>query len=305
MARVVVTGVSSYTGACIAALLADRGHRVVGLCRRPAEAYEGLTERRLALARGAGCSLVFDLHAEAFPAWSAEQLVDVWIHHHHPMENFRAQGYDVGGAEQQVLASVPALMRTLATRGTRLVIYSSTYFEPGEGGQAPDAKVTPYAALKARIYEKMSTACAEAGLSLSRVVIPAPSGALENADRLTPSLLVAAEHGHEFALRSPDSIMDVIPGETLAESYASLLEAGLDGAEAQTRRPSGLATTAADWARRVDQEIAHVLGWQLKLNIPPEADRAPAVRFENPVAERVPVDWDGFFARYAADWSVR
>lgn len=302
MARVVVTGVSSYTGACIAQALAGRGHEVVGTCRRAAGSYEGLAERRLSVATRAGVRLVFGLEAGAFPAWVSREEVDVWIHHHHPMENFRSATYDIGAAEAQVLTPVPDLVQALEARSTRLVVYSSTYFEAGEGGQGSDAQVTPYAALKARVLEAIEAACRRASLPLSRVVIPAPTGALENADRLTPQLLVAAQGQTAFLLRSPDSIMDLIPGEALAESYATLVDEGLDGAEVRTCRPSGLVTSAGAWAGEVDLRIARPLGWQLQLNVPAPADRSPAVRFQNPSAERMPVDWDAFFSRYVSEW---
>jgi hypothetical protein len=304
MARVVVTGVSSYTGACIAGVLSARGHEVVGVCRRQPGEYEQLATRRLALARAAGAGLVFGLEATAFPEWAKGQRLDAWIHHHHPMENFRSEAYEVERAQQQVLASIPDLMTVLASRGARLVVYSSTYFEPGEGGQAAGAQVTPYAALKASVYAHIQAACAGLGLTLSRVVIPAPSGALENADRLTPQLLGAARSRREFQLRSPDSIMDVIPGEALAESYAEVVERGLCSSIGLTRRPSGLVTSAADWASAVDLHIARPRGWRLDLKVPPLLERTQPVRFENPAEERVPVDWQAFFSRYAADWDV-
>jgi|GEM_PF-4441026 len=302
MARVVVTGVSSYTGACIAGVLAGRGHEVVGVCRRQPGDYQGLATRRLSLVRTAGAELVFGLDATAFPAWARAQRLDAWIHHHHPMEDFRSEAYEVERAEQQVLGSIPDLMTALAAGGARHVVYSSTYFEPGEGGQAAGAKVTPYAALKARVYAHLQAACAGLGLPLSRVVIPAPSGALENADRLTPQLLAAARSGRNFQLRSPDSVMDVIPGEVLAESYAGVVERGLSSGTGLVCRPSGLVTSAADWASEVDLHVARPRGWRLDLKVPALLERAQPVRFENPAQERVSVDWHAFFRRYAAEW---
>jgi len=302
MARVVVTGVSSYTGACIAGALAARGHDVLGLCRRQRSDYAGLAARRLDGAAGAGATLRFGLEASAFPAWVAQEHLDAWIHHHHPMENFRSPTYDRAAAEAQVLGSIPALVRGLGAQGARLVIHSSTYFEAGEGGQAADAAVTPYADLKARVHQEIEAACRSARLPLSRVVIPAPTGALENADRLTPLLLQSAERSEPFVLRSPDSIMDLVPGEELGEQYADLVDEGLALGVGRTLRPSGLVISAGDWAEQVDERLARPLGHPLELRVPDEADRAPAVRFENPSAERIPIDWDAFFERYRRDW---
>lgn len=303
MARVVVTGASSYTGACIATALRRRGHEVVGLCHRPRDAYAGLAARRLSGATEAGVQLQFGVEASAFPDWVLGERLDAWVHHHHPMENFRSEAYDTEAAEAAVLASVPALVRSLAESGARVVIHSSTYFEAGEGGQAADAKVTPYAELKGRVHTELAAACAQSGLVLSRVVIPAPTGALENVDRLTPQLLLAAERRQPFLLRSPDSVMDLLPGEELAESYAELVELGLDRPPAgRCSRPSGLVVSAGDWAEQVDRRLVRTLGWQLELKIPAMTERGGAVRFENPATERRAVDWDAFFVRYAAAW---
>ena len=303
MARVVVTGVSSYTGACIAAALSGRGHHVVGLCRQDAQAYAGLSARRLALARAAGVELVFEVEAARFPEWVLAQRMDAWVHHHHPMENFRSDRYDTRAAEVAVLESLPALMSALAARDVGLVVYSSTYFEAGEGGQAPEVQVTAYAALKARVYQALCAQCEERDLKLSRVVIPAPTGALENLDRLTPQLLLAAERETPFVLRSPDSVMDLVPGEVLADSYVELIELGLGGSAGCTLRPSGMVVGTGAWAKRVDEQLVRRLGHHLDLQIPPPADRAPAVHFENPKAERKVIDWDAFFERYAREWS--
>jgi len=302
MARVVVTGVSSYTGACIASALSGRGHEVVGLCRRASGGGDRLVERRLALVTAAGVQLVFGVLADSFPDWVRSERLDAWVHHHHPMENFRSETYDTHAAERAVLDPLPALLAALAARGARLVIHSSTYFEPGEGGQPLDARVTPYAALKARVNAELVRGCQEQGLGLSRVVIPAPTGALENDDRLTPQLLHAAERSAPFVLRSPDSVMDLIPGETLAEAYVELVEAGLDRSSGQTRRPSGRVVTASAWAEEVGRKIGARRGVRLELEVPSAGERPAPVRFENPSAERRAVDWDAFFSRYARDW---
>jgi UDP-glucose 4-epimerase len=296
--RVVVTGVTSYTGACIAAAFAGNGAQVSGLCRRNPGDYGGLARRRLDVVRAAGVTLVGGLPVESheFSSWLGEAKIDLWIHHHHPMERFRAVDYDVASAERVALEPLGTLVPALARAGCRGIIYSSTYFEPGEGGQAPTASVTPYAALKRRVYERLAELCQSASIATGRVVIPSPTGALENADRLTPLFLESARRHQPFVVRSPESVMDMIPGEFLGNAYVAV-GAKLLAGQAAAARPSGLVITTRKWLETVGADIAEQLGLRGAIEVPEPP--APPVYFRNSDPVMTDADWDGFAARYA------
>lgn len=298
---VIVTGASSYTGSCIAAAFAGRGHRALGLCRRSAAEYGDLEARRLQVIRAAGGEIAFGIAASELSAWLDGRTIDVWVHHHHPMENFRSPAYDVAWAERVAIDPLGALVPALARAGARAVVYSSTYFEPGEGGRAASEPVTPYAATKAAVYAALAERCTQIGLPLSRVVIPAPSGALENTDRLTPQLLRAAREERPFLVASPESVMDVLPGESLAEVYVRVADETIETAASRVRRPSGRVTTAWAWAEEVRKHLAEPLGLSLTLSRG-QASVIPPAHFENPASERMDVDWDEFFRAYARDY---
>lgn len=302
MARIAVSGVTSYTGMCIAEACAVRGHEVVGLSRAALASYGGQKRRRLQRVERAGASLVGGLAAEhdGLAAWVRERELDIWIHHHHPMERFRASDYDTLAASAVALRPLEGLVAALSKARVRLLIYSGTYFEPGEGAQAPHVQVTPYARLKGELSQKLRELCAAQRVGFAKVVIPAPSGALENADRLTPQLIAAATSGQPFALRSPESVMDVLPGETLGQVYARAAEQ----ARAEVFRPSGGAITALDWAERVRSGILRRLGLAdaFTLQIPARAQRPQPVSFRNPEDEQIAVDWEAFADAYADEW---
>lgn len=302
MATIAVSGVTSYTGMCIAEACAARGHEVVGLSRTALASYVGQKRRRLLRAERAGASLVGGLAAEhdGLASWVRERQLDIWIHHHHPMERFRAADYDTLAASEVALRPLEPLVAALSRAGVRLLIYSGTYFEPEEGGQAPHAQVTPYARLKGELSQRLAELCAARQIGFAKVVIPAPSGALENTDRLTPQLILAATHRQPFVLRSPESVMDVIPGETLGQVYARAAEQ----ARAQVLRPSGGAITALDWAERVRGGILRRLDLAdaLALQIPAPAERPTPVSFRNPPDEQIAIDWDAFADAYVNEW---
>lgn len=309
--RVALTGASSYTGACVAEALARAGARVFALCHRALSSYQGVKALRLKRVVNAGATLVGELSAEdgRLAAWVRTERLDVWLHHHHFMEDFRARDYRLETAEQVALLPLPALFDGLTSAGVRHVIHSGTYFEPGEGGPLRTSPATPYAEHKARTFRAVEEGCRERGLALTKIVIPAPIGALENEDRLTPQVIRAAERGEPFSLGSPGTVMDVIPGEVLAEVYVRAALAELSGLSAPVRvlRPSGWVVTVQAWIDWVREQVLTPLGLEsrFQLDVKPRASWAADVHFENPVAERLVIDWPEVGARYAREWPER
>jgi UDP-glucose 4-epimerase len=308
MTIVAISGATSYTGMCIAERFAAAGHTVYGLCRGEPRAYRGLKRLRLERAERAGVELVGGLSVEdgAMAKWVSRQTLDVWVHHHHPMERFRDADYDVVTARHVAIDSSAPLLDALAQAGVRALLYSGTYFEPGEGGQPRDAAVTPYAALKHALSESLARDCRQRGIGFGKVVISAPAGAFENQDRLTPGLLAAAMEGRAVPLRSPDSVMDVVSGEALAGIYERAALEILDSATDAHRvyRPSGSIRTTLAWAEWVRDHILAPLelAGALRLEIPEPEARGKRVAFANPSSEQVEVDWEAFARDYARDW---
>lgn len=304
--RVAVSGATSYTGMCICEAFANAGASVIGTCRSSVESYSELKEQRLNRAAAAGVELVGNLPVEdgRLATWLASQSIDIWVHHHHTMDRFRSRDYDLQAARRVGLAPLAKLVHTMKGAGTRLVIYSGTYFEAGEGGQPSDAEVTAYAASKSEVSRELARQCDQLAIRFCKIVIPAPVGALENRDRLTPQLLIAAHEQRPFEIRSPGSTMDLIPGEALASVYVDAAEDGLlhSAAKARVRRPSGIVTTAASWADELQRGIVPKLGLTLQVRIPPPAEQAAPVYFANSEDERVRVDLEDFARKYADQW---
>jgi hypothetical protein len=242
----------------------------------------------------------------AMASWIASQRFDTWIHHHHPMENFRAPGYDMELGRQVAIEPLDELFRALFVAGVRVVLHSGTYFEPGEGGRNIEAPSTPYAQLKGTLSKAVLTRATDAGMAFGKIVISAPTGALENDDRLTPQLILSAEQKKTYTLRSPDSIMDMIPGEALAQIYVETALERMDAnySNPMIRRPSGWVVTAGEWVQTVQAKLLPKIDGcgPLALSVPEEAHRAPPVVFQNPASERVAIDWDDCWSRYAQDW---
>jgi nucleoside-diphosphate-sugar epimerase len=298
--RVALSGASSASGPWIARALAQRGFSVHASCPRPREAYAGRRRARLALLEG--CARVdFGVRAEAgdLARWLRELRPALLVHHHHPMEGFRSPDYDLLRAREIALRPLPELAKALRQAGARGVVFSGSYFEPGEGGSSPADPATPYARSKRETWQALCGLAAEHGLGLAKVVIPNAIAPLEAEERLIPSLLRAARRGEAFAVRAPESRADFLPAPALAECYAEAALALLAG-RAGVRRPSGWVGPARDFAGRVLRELAVAeLGLspcRLELARP----AGPAAAFRNPERERRPVDWPAFWRAYAA-----
>lgn len=302
--KVLVTGVSSYTGMCIAETFAREGASVTGTLTQAPDDYQGRKRKRLERATRAGVVLVPHLSAEGgeLSAFAARQKADVWVHHHHPMEAFRSPAYDVSRAREVSLWPLRALADAWQHQGVRAVLLSGTYFEPGEGGQTHDETVTPYAHLKAEVGTEVFRLCRERGLPAHKVIITTPIGALENEDRLTPQMLIAATESRAFLLRSSASIFDVLPGEILAKAYVSAANEALRDPSPTWRvhRPSGWITTAGEWGAWVERYLARPLGLELKFELAEPQTKPTA--FRNPPDERVEVPWKQVAQAYVEEW---
>jgi hypothetical protein len=126
---------------------------------------------------------------------------------------------------------------------------------------------------------------------------------LENEDRLTPQILLAGIQKRPFTIRSPESVFDSISGEALGESYVDAAKQLLNpGSVGRVHRPSGRRVSALTWAEWVNEAIAAPLGIPIDIEVPVEADRSPATRFENPAEGQLPIDWNEVARRYVSDW---
>ena len=299
---VAISGASSFTALWIARALRANGWHVHALCHRHEDAYAGLRALRIGLLRE--CSEVhFDLCAEdgGLARWVRRHRPDVWIHHHHWMEAFRSSDYDSARAREVGLDPLPELVAALAHERVAGVIYSGTFFEPGEGGNPPATPATPYARSKQEVWEALASQAGATGLGVSKIVIPNPIGPLENEDRLVPSLVRSSLQGAPFALGAPDSVSDYLPVDVLARVYVTTARELLAG-RALIRRPSGLIATARDWTQTVARDLIKT---RLGLDPCPLTEASgPASSFRNPDTERESIDWERVWDDYAR-WITR
>jgi len=244
MARILLTGASSFTGLWIAEALARAGHEVVATLTRGEGDYPGLRGERVARL-AASTARVFDapLDSDLFRDLARTGRFDLFAHHGADIPGYRSPDYDVAAGVARNLAGAEAAVKAAASGGCRVLVSTATVFEPGEGGEGPEAPaVSPYGLSKGLTGQALADFAEGAGLSFGRFVIANPFGVLEEG-RMGWSLFQAWFRGEPGRVLTPAYVRDNQPVPDLACAYAGLaghlLAAGPGGNPGRLRPATG------------------------------------------------------------------
>lgn len=303
MARVLLTGASSFSGLWIAEALVAAGHEVVTPLRREKADYSGMRlERVERLAVSA--QIVFDApFASARFLDLAGSGVDLLAHHAADIPGYRAADYDVADGVARNIAGAEAVFSALAAAGGTAVIATGTTFEAGEGGGGPgDVSLSPYGLSKALTNEALRTFASWRDLRFGKFVIAAPFGPLEEG-RFAWSLFQSWFAEKPGQVRTPRYVRDNIPAPLLGRAYAGLVDRLLAAAAPAEAfgRPSAFVGTQLAFAERLAAEMAPRLGLACAVEALPQPDLAePKRRINSDPA--MPGDWNAaaFWDDYAA-----
>ena len=302
MLRVIVTGVSSFTGAWIAAELARDGHRVIGTLQRSISHYPDLVARRFAMAQAHGVELIEQVSygSSSFASLLARGC-DVLCYHGADVRDYRSPDFDVQRAVAANLAGFAETCRDALAAGAGRLIYTGSVGEPGEGGGTePGRALSPYGLSKGLTWQAIERETACAGLKLGKFVVPNPFGMLEQ-ERFCTYLVHAWKRREVPQVRTPDYLRDNIPINKLARAYADLV------ARPDLARwaPSGYVETQGEFTARFAREIG------ARLALPTPFTMAEQTDFSEPMI-RINSDpqvsaWDetAFWDALAADYAER
>lgn len=294
MATVAISGISSFTGLWIAKAFLEAGHQVVGFCTRSSfEDYDGtLPGRRLA--RLPRESLVFGMRSDdgSMAKWIASSRIDVFVHHHHFMVDFRSPNYDLARSRRVGLEALPGLVEASAKAGAKGIIATGTYFE------SLPKEISPYGFSKKEVWASLGSLCAKAKLPLSKIIVANPIGPLENNDRLIPTLVRMSRAGAKFELRTPRAISYSLPATTIAQSYVQAAEDLVTHGKSETLSPSAGPISNSDLVDEVLRElVTSRLG--LKACEVERIDNGEPDRSLPFVPANTTVDWKLFWDDYA------
>lgn len=305
MAKVLLTGGSSFSGLWIAEALAAAGYQVTAPMRRSRADYSGLRAERVErLAKSV--DVVFNAPF-ASPAFSelAGDGFDLLAHHAADIPNYRSADYDVMDGVSRNLLGAEAVLSAFAKAGGKAVIATGTAFEAGEGrAEAGDLAVSPYGLSKTLTNEALRHLTRWRDLKFGKFVIAGPFGPLEEG-RFGWSLFQRWFADEAGLVRTPLYVRDNIPVPLLGQAYAALARDMLTeaGPDQKVARPSGFVGTQEAFAHLLAREMAPRLGLACAVEAAPQpALTEPLVRVNSDpwITPGWPAEafWDDYAAYY-------
>jgi len=308
--KLLLTGVSSFTGSWFAEALAAAGHEVVAPLRGTLAGYDAARQKRVQRLAGRvrlvesapfGSEAFLRLLAEAGP-------FDGLCHHGADVTNYRSPDFDTLGAVANNTASLRAVLPALLKANSRaFVVLTGSVFENDEGrGTEPLRAFSPYGLSKGLTWQVFRYACGAAGVPLGKFVIPNPFGPWEE-PRFTAFLVRQWKEGKTPAVQTPDYVRDNIHADLLALAYAGFVAQRARAPEAVLRlNPSGYVETQGAFARRFAAEYARRTGRACPVDLLTQKDFSEPLERSNlePVAPQhsgwsETKAWDAIAAYYA------
>lgn len=258
MARILLTGATSFTGVWIAQALSEAGHQVIAPLKRAAADYDGLRlDRIVRLKAVAEVTFAAPFGSPAFlDLLKAAGPLDILAHHAADIPGYRNADYDVAAGVTRNLGGAGPVFEAAAKAGVRGIIATGTGFEDAAAGLA----VSPYGLSKKLTNDGFRHLALWRGLAFGRFMINGPFGPLEEG-RLVWSLFQAWFAGRAGVVRTPDYVRDNIPVVLLARAYAELVAEMLRTPKLdRVCRPAGYVGAQGDFALRVASEASARLG---------------------------------------------
>ncbi|MFX4221940.1 MAG: NAD-dependent epimerase/dehydratase family protein [Thalassobaculum sp.] len=264
--KILMTGVSSFTGFWFARVLAERGHEVVAPLRRNPEEYRDVRARRLLeIGRAVDVIPSAPFGSDRFLDLVAADRFDLLALHGAEVGGYSEPDFDVAAAVAANTFNARRVLAAFGNAGGKAVIATGSYFEPDEGNRAPsETCFSPYGLSKSLTYRTFEFWCRHIGIPIGKFVIPNPFGAYQEA-RLVDYLVRNWRENRAATINKPDYVRDNVHVGPLARVYAEFCEAKTEGhAVIDRTAPSGYVESTADFVRR----CARHLGPRLNIDTP-------------------------------------
>jgi UDP-glucose 4-epimerase len=306
--RIVLTGVSSFTGAWFAQTLAERGHDVIGTLQRGAAAYEGVHAARLAAMRNAGVTLAegVSFGSDAFQDLVGQGL-DVLCHHAAFVTDYRSADFDVAAAVEANTRQLRHVLARAVDAGAKAFVATGSVFEQDEGaGEDPLRAFSPYGLSKGLTWQIEQFWAERLGLPVGKFVIPNPFGPLEE-PRFCAYLMRTWTAGKTAEVKTPAYVRDNIPVDLLARAYADFVEGCVRDSQAVKRlNPSGYVESQGAFAQRFAREIGGRLSLDAGLVLCDQTEfEEPVMRVNTEMVRsgwNETASWDALAAWYRTEY---
>ena len=266
--KILLTGVSSFTGMWFVRELAARGHQIVAPLLRHRGEYSGVRSERVAAA-ASSATLVDScpFGSDAFLSLiDSHGPWDLLCHHAAVVTDYKSADFDAIGAAADNSARCKEILATLGRRGCRHLLLTGSIFEQREGVGSHGA-VSPYGLSKGLTSDIFSYYSTAAGWTMGKFVIPNPFGPYEE-ERYTAFLMHQWSTGTTARVAYPDYIRDNIHVTLLAKGYALFAEQVLQSARPTLHRnPSGYVESLGAFTERFAAAMQPRLGWECRYQL--------------------------------------
>jgi len=268
--RIILTGVSSFTGFWIAKSLAKAGHLLICPLPRPSDSYKDLKKKRLnALAED---SIQINYNSP----YGSDQFMkllsdgaDLICFHGSVVKDYNSRDFSATEAIFANLNGVEKVIASIKATGTTRVIWTSSVFEDAVSLDVPEDDCKPpwyrYAISKKFSGLILQSLCNEKGIGFSRFVITNPFGPFED-PKICNFLARALIEKKPIEIRTPYYVRDMIHIGHLADSYLNLCQNLLSEKKVPELRPSEYSGRLIDFAKLFVQEIGQRLGYNTEIS---------------------------------------
>lgn len=282
--RILFTGASSFTGYWFAKELAEAGHQVVAIIRKPLDAYEGVRKHRLEHLN----SLV-DLRFQisyGSPEFLKLLDVDLFCHHAADVTNYKSPDFDPVAALGNNCGPIRQVIKH-----SKKILLTGSVFEQGEGAGSEGLRaVSPYGLSKGLTSATFKYYCEVEKVVLGKFVIPNPFGPYEEF-RFTSFLMQNWYEGQDVFVSMPAYVRDNIHVSLLAKAYRQFAE-NLAGSYEQIN-PSGYPESQGAFTDRFAKEMRKRLDLPCEFNLAKQKEfTEPRVRINTDLLDHDALGWD-------------
>lgn len=261
--RILLTGVSSFTGCWFAKVLHERGYQVVCPVPREKKFYDDLKKERLDyLPPGVqvvfncpfGSSLFIDLLANQF---------DLLCLHGSYVLGYGKDTFLYSEAIRQNLFRVEDVLGKSLEFGVKGVVWTSSVFENAIELKIKNPQPPPwyrYALSKKISGISLKHLCWESGIEFGRFVISNPFGPLQDR-KLGHHLARNFLEKNAFELKTPHYVRDMIHVRHLASAYHKMVDSFFTPKPLSYLDPCEYVSSLLDFARTFYDEFSNRLGY--------------------------------------------
>jgi UDP-glucose 4-epimerase len=220
--KILMTGVTSFTGCYIGQALKAAGYDVTGVLTRKRSDYtDTLIQRRLEFSGLKNFWEEAPQGSENFLRKLNLEKFDFFVSHGAAIQGYRSPDFDFVKSVSDSLRGVKEIFNAFQQQGLKGIVHSGTVFESVDGLPA----LSPYGLSKQMVWDALSYWAQSKEIALTKVWIPNPIGSLENEDRLIPIFVKQWKQKTAAKLTVPRLVYDHVPAAWLANFYVRAVEA--------------------------------------------------------------------------------